>query len=227
MTMPAGVAATSTAESPPKVAGDIIDSICDLNWAKISKQDLMNVAAAYYYFSIQFRENLEIARKLHPEDAQLEDLDRGECNTDNLSPWPGVAQAGEKMNHDEFMRRLLLLTEIPQDVRRMVDDLGQTYLRNVRQADTMARAMSIASYEDGGLEAVFTAFLSAPQWDNDLLRAFKHFLEKHIEFDSDPDAGHGALCRHLAPDERIIPLWTEFHQLLVSAAPGLARTATH
>jgi hypothetical protein len=88
--------------------------------------------------------------------------------------------------------------------------------------DQKVRALALASYEDGGLEAVFTAFLSAPTWDGPLLEAFKHFLAEHIRFDSDPNAGHGALCRHLVPDERVAPLWAEFKRILIEAAPGLA-----
>ena len=54
-----------------------------------------------------------------------------------------------------------------------------------------------------------------------LLQAFKHFLTEHIRFDSDPEQGHGALCRHLTPNDRILPLWTAFKEILVEAAPGL------
>ena len=86
--------------------------------------------------------------------------------------------------------------------------------------------MSIASYEDGGLEAVFTAMLTMPNWDDPGVdAAFRHFLSEHIRFDSDPDAGHGALARHLQPDDRIEPLWTAFRDLLVAFAPGLLRPA--
>ena len=66
--------------------------------------------------------------------------------------------------------------------------------------------MSIASYENGGLEAVFTAFIRAKDWDTPLLQGFRHFLVKHIEFDSDPMEGHGALCRALVPDDRKNPV---------------------
>ena len=61
---------------------------------------------------LPFRECLEIARKMYPDDERLLQLDHGERNTDNLSPWPGVAASGEKMNHDEFMRRTLELAKI-------------------------------------------------------------------------------------------------------------------
>jgi hypothetical protein len=203
----------------------VVDEICNLNWENLNADNLINVAWAYYYFSIQFRENLEIARSIIPDDERLKDLDRGERNTDNLSPWPGVATVGEKMHHDEFMRRTLALTEIPGTRQDLLKDLGQSYLVKVRSADDMTRAVSLASYEDGGLEAVFKSILRAPEWDNDLLAAFRHFLVKHIEFDSDPVAGHGALCRHLTPDDRILPLWIGFRELLCDAAPDLTQKA--
>ncbi len=200
----------------------LIQDICDLNWTSLPPEDLSSVAWAYYYFSIQFRECLEIARGLHPDDERLLELDRGERDTSNLSPWPGVAAPGEKMNHDEFMRRTLELGQIPESRKRELTAIGQGYLANTRAMDQKVRALALASYEDGGLEAVFTAFLTAPTWDGPLLAAFKHFLAEHIRFDSDPDAGHGALCRHLVPDERVAPLWAEFKRILLEAAPGLA-----
>ena len=199
-----------------------IADICSLNWSQLSPQDLMNVAWAYYYFSVQFCENLEIARSLFPEDEQLLQLDRGERDTDNLSPWPGVAMAGERMNHDEFMRRTLALTTIADERRRDLEALGQSYLTKIHAVDPMTRALSIASYEDGGLESVFRAILTAQYWDDPSLQAFKHFLTEHIRFDSDPDHGHGALCRHLKPNDLILPLWSAFRQILIQAVPALA-----
>ncbi|MGO9171803.1 MAG: hypothetical protein ACLP7P_07540 [Rhodomicrobium sp.] len=200
----------------------VIDEICGLNWSRLTRDELINVAWAYYYFSTQFRENLEIALSFYPDDERLQDLDRGERNTDNLSPWPGVAAPGEKMHHEEFMRRTLTLTPIPGERRRWLEARGESYLAGVHALDKMTRAISLAAYEDGGLEAVFRSILKAPEWDGELLGAFKHFLVGHIALDSDPDGGHGALCRHLVPDDRILPLWTAFRQILIDAAPSLA-----
>ena len=199
----------------------VIDDICGLNWRNLVEDDLVSVAWVYYYFSVQFRECLEIARKLYPDDDRLLELDDGERNTDNLSPWPGVATAGERMNHDEFMRRTLELRKIPESRQRDLAAIGQAYLSKVRAMDRNRRAMALASYEDGGLERVFRAILTAPKWDVPLLRAFKHFLSEHIRFGSDPEQGHGALCRHLTPDDRILPLWAGFKHMLIEAAPGL------
>ena len=199
----------------------VIDDICNMNWINLTQEDLINVAWVYYYFSVQFRENLEVARNLYPDDDRLRQLDQGERDTDNLSPWPGVAAIGERMNHDEFMRRTLELTRISERRRRKLAAIGQAYLTKIRAMDDDSRASAIASYEDGGLERVFRAILKAPHWSNPLLQAFRHFLAEHIRFDSDPEQGHGALCRHLTPDDRVHALWAEFRQMLVRAAPRL------
>lgn len=200
----------------------VIDDICALNWAAIDQHDLTLVAWAYYYFSIQFRENLEIAHKMHPNDAMLSMLVQEECNTANLSPWPDVVVAGEKANHDEFMRRSLMLSPIDPSEQNRAEIIGQDYLSLMRDQPDLARAMSIASFEDGGLERVFTAILQAKHWEaTPLLAAFRHFLVKHIEFDGGDDGGHGALARHLAPDERIRPLWLGFYRLFVDTVPRL------
>jgi hypothetical protein len=213
--------AVARTESPSLAYELAVDEICNLNWVALSEDGLISIAWAYYHFSVQFRECLEIARELYPDDDRLRQLDHGERNTDNLSPWPGVAAAGEKMNHDEFMRRTLELTPIPELTQRVLVALGQAYLAKVRAIDRNSRALALASYEDGGLERVFHAILTAQRWNGPLLQAFKHFLAEHIRFDSDPDQGHGALCRHLTPDDRVLPLWVEFEQMLTEAAPQL------
>ena len=203
----------------------VIADIGRLRWDSLGAEECVDVAWAYYFFSVQFRENLEVARRLHPTDDNLLELEQGECDTSNLSPWPGVAAPGERMNHDEFMRRSLALGPMSADKRQKFFVHGERYLAWVRGLDQPIRAMSIASYEDGGLEAVFTAMLTMPNWDDPVLAAFRHFLSEHIRFDSDPDAGHGALARHLQPDDRILPLWVSFHDLLTTFVPGLMQPA--
>jgi hypothetical protein len=198
-----------------------VDRICGLAWRGVTEQELVGIAWAYYYFSIQFRENLIIACNLFPNDIKLQQLQREECATDNLSPWPGVADTDEKMNHDEFMRRALLLTPVSEEQHRVFEAEGARYLAIVRGIEPLIRALSIASYEDGGLERVFRAFLQAQQWDNPALKAFRHFLSEHIRFDSNPDLGHGALSRHMTPDDRILPLWEGFERLLITLVPSL------
>jgi hypothetical protein len=200
----------------------IIDEISQFQWENIGADEVIQVAKAYYYFSIQFRENLEIACRLHPNDQRLIKLREGECDTDNLSPWPGVAAVGERLNHDEFVKRFLRFKAI--DREEYLTGIGQAYLNRVYDLDENTRAVSIASYEDGGLSRVFHAILRARDWEGAGPRAFKFFLEQHIRFDDDDDGGHGALSRHLHPDDDILPLWVAFRDLLVAAVPKLAWT---
>ena len=175
---------------------------------------------AYYYFSVQFRETLEIVCWLNPDDNLLKALHREECDTANLSPWKNIAVEGEAMNHDEFMRRLLALQPIAR--ASAIEQSGQSYLALVRSVDDSVRAKSIRSYEDGGLFRVFSSMLRATRWEGEAQRAFKHFLELHISFDSAQTAGHGALVRHIAIDDSIAPLWLAFRDLLRCAVPAFS-----
>jgi hypothetical protein len=208
---------TASAYQYPKVIADI----CALQWGSLSQEDMEAATWAYYYFSIQFRESLKAARSLYQDDDKLIHLEREECDTDNLAPWPGVAEPGERMNHDEFMRRTLALHPMPPARASALAALGQSYLAKTRSADTSARAASIASYEDGGLESIFKAILTYSRWDSPMLKAFEHFLAEHIRFDSDPEQGHGALSRHIKLDDSVLPLWQAFYDIFVQSAPGL------
>lgn len=203
----------------------VIDKICGLSWHKLTRDELTDAAWAYYYFSVQFRENLQIARGIYPHDEKLRQLEQEECDTSNLSPWPGIARANERMDHDEFMRRLLKLAPIEEARRSRLAEIGHRYLVAIREMVPQTRAASIASYEDGGLERVFRAILRSPDWSSPLLGAFSHFLTEHIRFDSDPEQGHGALSRHIVVDDRICPVWTEFKNLLSRLVPKLADAA--
>ncbi len=198
---------------------NVVNDIASLNWSILTRKELMAVSGAYYYFSVQFREGLEIACELFPSDHNLVELRHGECDTDNLSPCPNIASEGERMNHDEFMRRVVAMAPLDPDERDRLERLGKSYLAEARGMDALTRAMSLSSYEDGGLEKTFNAILQAPDWNEPSLRAFRHFLVEHIRLDGDE---HGSLCRHLVADDRVLPLWIAFRNMLVEAAPRLA-----
>jgi len=184
---------------------------------------MFNISHAYYFFSIQFRENLEIACDLYPDDAKLSRLYEEECDTDNLSPWPGITRTAEKVDHDEFIRRALLLESWRKITN--IDEIGTSYLVKIRRHTPLTRAKSIASYEDDGLRRVFLSMLQAPRWDGPALGAFRFFLLKHVEFDS-REGGHGSLSKHLAADDSVTSLWHAFKVLLAAAAPEVLRPDT-
>jgi hypothetical protein len=202
----------------------VIDRICDMPWETINNDEIMRIAKAYYYFSIQFRENLVLACAQHPNDLFLKELYKAECNTDNLSPYEGITRGQERINHDEFLRRLLCKEFHEAD---QLDDLGHEYLCRVRSIDITARVASIATYEDGGLSRVFASMLRAPRWLGAAQRAFRFFLEEHIRFDTDSDCGHGALTRNLKVDDSVLPLWEAFEELLQATVSELANTPLH
>jgi hypothetical protein len=127
------------------------------------------------------------------------------------------------MHHDEFVRRLIEETQLDKVTAARLTAVGERYLKTTRHMSDLARAKSIASYEDGGLESVFRAILRARDWQHPGLPAFHHFLTEHIRFDSDPVGGHGALSRHLIADNRVVPLWAAFRNMLLEAVPQLQR----
>jgi hypothetical protein len=49
----------------------VIADISDLNWPDLTEAEVVQVAWAYYFFSIQFRENLNLAREIFSEDEDL------------------------------------------------------------------------------------------------------------------------------------------------------------
>ncbi len=203
-------------------ANRIIADIVGLGWPHLSQPEMLAVAWAYYFFSVQFRENLELACDFFPEDPSLQKLLGEECHTANLSPYPGVAAVGERLNHDEFMKRSLELSPIPRALRDQCRQAGQRYLDRVRDVEPMTRALSISSYEDGGLERLFRGMLTAPGFDDPALRAFRFFMIEHIRFDSDQGGGHGQLSRQLPPCEDVAELWSVFQDLLLELTPRLA-----
>lgn len=205
----------------PAADQPIIDEICNLDWQELSQAEVTAVAWAYYYFSIQFRQNLQLACEYFADDANMARLKDEECDTDNLSPYPGIALPGERMNHDTFMLRALRLSPVSQEDRDRFEAAGKIYARDILNIRPKARALSIGSYERGGLERLFKAILTAPDYDDAALRGFRYFMEAHIRFDSDPIQGHGALSRQMTPDASVVPLWEAFKRLLLNCAPSL------
>ena len=112
----------------------ILDEICSYRWEAINQDELTAVAHAYYFFSVQFRENLLVACDLFPGDERLILLRDGECDTDNLSPYPGIAASGERMNHDEFMRRLVVQAATSNQDLAALETIGNCYLADARSA---------------------------------------------------------------------------------------------
>ena len=64
----------------------VIDEIEDLNWPKLTRDELMAACAAYYYFSVQFVEAVDIACELYPSDPKSLSFARGNATQTTCLP---------------------------------------------------------------------------------------------------------------------------------------------
>jgi|SRR5580658_6440825 hypothetical protein len=81
--------------------------------------------------------------------------------------------------------------------------------------------MSTVMYVICGREKTLRGILNAQHSETALLKAFRHFLTGHIQFDSDRGQGHSAVSRRLTVD-RIVPTWVAFKGVSIEAAVGFA-----
>ncbi len=77
------------------------------DWRSRLEVEMVTVAWAYDYISLPFQERLEMSSGYDTEGQDLLRLGAMDEQISNLSPFPDVALAGEKTNHDAFKRRLL------------------------------------------------------------------------------------------------------------------------
>ena len=193
-----------------------------MNWRRLSIGELIDVAWAYYFFSIQFRENLLIARELLPDDAQLEQLgSRRKGYGQFISLSRGCRRrgaSGSRRVHAESVvadadRRASAAIASRRSARLIS---AKSAPLTVGQGPRASRAM-----RTGVLRKCSGACCRPRIGRIPCSQGFKHFLEKHIEFDSDVENGHGGLCRHLPPNEGVRELWTAFKESLIQVAPAL------
>ena len=118
-----------------------------------------------------------------------------------------------------------LLTLQPMGDVAAIERAGAVYLAKSRAMTITSWPRASPAMKMAACRPSFGAMLRAPSWTGAGQRAFRHFLEKHIEFDSDEDAGHGALSRHIPVDDSILPLWVAFEDILRCAVPAFAHHA--
>ena len=100
------------------------------------------------------------------------------------------------MNHNEFMRRALTLLPRAASRASAFEGVGQRYLAATRSQPVSARIAGPA---------------------NAVLLAFRHFMQEYVRFDCGSETSHGALCRHIKVDDRVLPLWGSFRDQFVEA----------
>jgi hypothetical protein len=179
----------------PRGYREVVEAIKNLHWEKLEAREMQQLMYCSYISAREFAEALRVALELYPEDAQLQEMARGEIETTNL-PYEDYTQAGDHADYlEHFIRKSGI--EPNKDVRAH----GETYLEACRKQDSYVRAMTIFSREEE-LPGIFQRILQAPDWSAEGLPAFRHYLEKHIYLDTS-SGGHHDLTQHFPVDERV------------------------
>lgn len=175
----------------------VVEKIKSLNWENLDNQELQQLMYLSHVSAREFAEALRIALKLYPENENLQEMARGELQTNNLSF--GDYQA--KGDHADYLGHFLEKMEVPKHLTI----LGDLYQAACRELDDKTRAMSIFSREEE-LSGIFERILKAKDWSTSELTAFRHYLEQHIAFDSNK-GGHHDLTKEFPIDDSVKPFY--------------------
>ena len=173
-----------------------VAEIRNLRWERLNAGELQQLMVLSGYAAREFAESLRIARRLHPDNAQLEEMAAGELQTDNLR-FNDYARRGD---HADFLWQFIDRYGIMKS-EEQVSAVGEAYLDRVRTLDDQTRVMSIASREQE-LPGIFSRILSASDWNASGLLEFRYYLKQHILFDTGI-GGHGELTRDIPIDDRV------------------------
>ena len=125
------------------------------------------------------------------------------------------------MGHDHFLKRIIDKQPITDDKKQFLSELGNTYLTQLSEMSDELKSMCLVSSEDGGSKAIYQQMIKSPEecWTSPTMKAFKHFLNKHIAFDSNEgdSCGHGALVRKLGINDDVTPMLKMFADCLEKA----------
>lgn len=198
----------------PTSARETISSIISLKWERLNISDMSTLMVISKETAREFAESLHIALVLHPKDVQLKAMAFGELATDNLS-YANWKRTGD---HWEFLDQFLL----GKKSNARTEAACVQYKQFVKNLSPQVRAMSIFSREQE-LPHIFTKILSAPAWHEQLpghLKAFRYYLEQHIELDSE-DGGHAELVKAHPITEEVATFYKARLNLYVECLPHI------
>jgi hypothetical protein len=203
----------------------LVQLIHKLGWSNLSLATLQWLMYISFVTAKEFAESLRIALREYPGDAMLEQMAAGElCATNlNFRYWKNSDGVVTKGDHWEFLKYYLdIWADRPPF---SVVQAGNSYTETVELLSPKVRAMTIFSRERE-LPGIFTAILTAPAWENhDLpihLAAFRYYLQRHIELDSQA-GGHAELVSHQPVTEAVVPFYEARLRLYTSAIPDLLK----
>ena len=195
----------------------IVDQIKQLNWQKLTVQELQQLMFISYASAIEFAQALRIARDLYPEDDQLRRMSEGELDTNNLH-YEDYSQSGD---HSDFLKHFISKNSIRPNNR--VRSAINAYHETCAAFDNTTRAMSIFSRERE-LPDIFERILEANDWSAPGLPAFRYYLRTHIALDGG-DGGHQDLTKEFSVDDSVKPFYAARLMMYQSIPALFTKTA--
>jgi hypothetical protein len=179
----------------------VVRQIRGLNWENLDSDDLQVVMYLSYVAAVEFAEALRIALDLYPTHEGLLEMAHGELKTKNLL-LDDFQDAGD---HHEFLAHFLNKHDLIRPMRERFGAQADAYLAECRALDENVRAMTVFSREEE-LSGIFARMLDAKDWSAPGVYAFRHYLSRHITFDTG-EGGHHDLVSTFPIDDRVYPFY--------------------
>ena len=178
---------------------NIVGEITNLNWKSLEEPQLMRLMYLSRAAAIEFAEALREGLKVYKQDPDLQGMARGELKTDNLE----FADYNKRGDHWEFLDHFLAKAGYIADVS--LEGSANRYLEECRKLKPKVRAETVFSREHE-LGAIFDAILQNEHWTTETLLAYKHFMERHIQLDTE-EGGHGDAVAKYPIDDSVLPFY--------------------
>ncbi len=190
---------TQTVTTPK--SKEVVRKIKELDWEHLNAEELVVVWYLSYVAAIEFAEALRIALRMYPDDEGLKRMAFGELKTRNLS-LDDFRVAGD---HHEFLAHFLKKHNVTEKMERELGEHAARYLAACRELSDEVRAMTVFSREEE-LSGIFARILQAKDWSAPGLYAFRHYLSRHITFDTG-EGGHHDLVSSFPVDDQVLPFY--------------------
>lgn len=190
---------TETVNAPK--SKEVVGKIKALNWENLSRDELVVVWYLSYVAAVEFAEALRIALRLYPDHPGLKAMAYGELKTRNLA----LEDFRSPGDHHEFLAHFLAKHDVTAKMERELGEHAARYMAVCRSLSDEVRAMTVFSREEE-LSGIFARMLQASDWSAPGLYAFRHYLSRHIVFDSGT-GGHHDLISSFPVDDQVLPFY--------------------
>ncbi len=173
----------------------VVERIKGLRFEELSEAELQELMYLAYASAREFASSLRVATKLYPNNPRLTAMASGELDTNNLQ-FDDYRKRGD---HADFLQHFLPTLD-PSTVERL-ERSANVYVTTCMDLSDETRAMSVFSREKE-LPGIFERVLTAKNWNEKGLAAFRYYLEQHIALDSGVD-GHAELTQDFLVDDSV------------------------